>query len=190
MNGTVHVVEGHLILRFERFLGQPVAKVWRALTEPARLAGWFPAEVHADLTIGGRHRFGFRCGAGEPVGCVTAIDPPNELEFTWGDDLIRVTLAPVPGGTLLVFSDVYDDRSRSARDAAGWHTCLDLLEATLAGRTPDWSQQERWAELYAFYVEDLRAGRPVRPIGQLPQPPLPVEAGSVGRIPAQVQRAS
>ena len=189
MNGTVYEVEGHLILRFERFVGQPAAKVWRALTEPDRLAAWFPTEVHADLTLGGRHRFGFRCG-GNPIGTVTSIDPPHELEFCWGEDLIRVTLTPVPGGCLLVLSDVYDDRSRSARDAAGWHTCLDLLEAHLSGRTPVWSQQERWAELYACYVEDLRANRAQRPIGTLPQPGLPVENGPVGRIPVQAQRAS
>jgi uncharacterized protein YndB with AHSA1/START domain len=182
MNGTVHEVDGHLVLRFERFVTQPVAKAWRALTEPARLAAWFPAEVHPDLTLGGRHRFGFRCGAGEPVGGVASIDPPNELEFTLGDDLIQVSLAPAPGGSVLTLSDVYDDRSRSARDAAGWHTCLDLLEAHLAGRTPVWSQQERWAELYAFYVEDVRAAQVRATTGVLPQP---VQAGAVSLIPAQ-----
>ena len=187
MNGTVHEVEGHLILRFERFVGLPAAKVWRALTEPARLAAWFPAEVHPDLTLGGRHRFGFRCGDSEPAGCITSIDPPNELEFSWGEDLIRVTLSPAPGGALLTLSDVVDDRSRSARDAAGWHTCLDLLEAHLTGRTPVWSRQERWVELYAVYVQAQRAERPVRPIGV---PPRPVEDGAVARIPVQVLRAS
>lgn len=184
MNGTVHEVEGQLVLRFERFVGQPAAKAWRALTEPARLAAWFPVEVHPDLTLGGTHRFGFRCGRTGACGSISSIDPPNELEFTWGDDLVRITLAPAPGGTVLTLSDVHHDRSRSARDAAGWHTCLDLLQAHLSGRTPVWSQQERWAELYAFYVEDLRA-RPARSIGVLPQPALPVESGAVGLIPAQ-----
>jgi hypothetical protein len=68
--------------------------------------------------------------------------------FDWGDENFRFELHPEPGGTLLVFTNTLDDRSKLAKVGAGWHLCLDVLAAELDGRGPGWKPEERWSELY------------------------------------------
>ena len=45
MNGSLIDVDGRPALHFERTLPHPVARVWRAVTEPAELAQWFVGPV-------------------------------------------------------------------------------------------------------------------------------------------------
>ncbi len=51
--GTLRTEGGRNILRIQRRLAHPPEKVWRALTDPADLVQWFPAEVRLDLRPGG-----------------------------------------------------------------------------------------------------------------------------------------
>ena len=46
---------------------------------------------------------------------------------------------------------------KAARDAAGWHTCLDALESSLAGEADPRSrmQSDRWSEVHPHYVESF-----------------------------------
>jgi hypothetical protein len=37
---------------------------------------------------------------------------------------------------VLVLTHTFDDRFKAARDAAGWHVCVDGLSATLDGAQP------------------------------------------------------
>jgi hypothetical protein len=46
-----------------------------------------------------------------------------------------------------------DDRSKLARVGAGWHLCLDVLEANLDGRQLPWEPDERWSRLYSTIYE-------------------------------------
>ena len=47
MTGTTRYTEdGRPAVRIERALRHPVAKVWRALTEPSQLNQWFPFDYH------------------------------------------------------------------------------------------------------------------------------------------------
>ena len=41
-DGTLEERDGRFVLRFERRLPHPPEEVWRALTEPDRMAAWFP----------------------------------------------------------------------------------------------------------------------------------------------------
>ena len=43
--GTLHDVDGRMMLRFERRLAHPVSRVWKLVTTPEGLAQWFPARV-------------------------------------------------------------------------------------------------------------------------------------------------
>ncbi len=57
----------------QRELRHPVEKVWRAITEPGQLAGWFPAAVELDLRLDGPVTFTFEEDPGAPVDdCRTA----------------------------------------------------------------------------------------------------------------------
>lgn len=52
--------------------------VWSAITEPARLARWF-LPLSGELRVGGHYQL-----EGNAGGEITACDPPQRLELTWG----------------------------------------------------------------------------------------------------------
>lgn len=124
------------VVRLERRLAAPVDRVWRALTDPARLGDWLsPVESGAP---GPGARFVLRMNAAETATCtVIAWDPPHEMRLTWdytGEPTseLAVVLEPDGAGTLLRL-----DHTRIVVDVvqygAGWHVHLDNLDVHLAG---------------------------------------------------------
>jgi uncharacterized protein YndB with AHSA1/START domain len=160
--GTYGTVDGRPVLRFERRLAHPVDAVWRAITEPAELAHWFPAAVAVDLRVGGRMTFTFPDG--EQEGEISELDPARAFAFSWGKEHLRFELDPVDG-CLLRFSTVLSEHDQAARDAAGWHVCLDRLERHLSGApvaAPGSEPTPEWRELYeAYTARGLPTGAPV-----------------------------
>ena len=55
---------------------------------------------------------------------------------------------------MLTLVNRFDEIGKAARDAAGWHACLDALEAWLDGVSVDLSG--RWGEVHPGYVSELR----------------------------------
>jgi uncharacterized protein YndB with AHSA1/START domain len=158
MLGELHDVDGRYQLRFRRTLDHPPEKVWRALTEPEHLRAWFPADIEGERAAGARLRFVFRNHEGDPSdGEMLVYDPPTVLEFRWGEELLRFELEPghEGAGTVLTFVNTFDELGKAARDAAGWHACLDILGYELAGEEPPWAPTERWEQVHAEYVETL-----------------------------------
>ena len=51
---------------------------------------------------------------------------------------------------MLTLINRFDEIGKAARDAAGWHACLDALEAWLDG-VP--APGDRWSEVHPGYVE-------------------------------------
>jgi hypothetical protein len=76
---------------------------------------------------------------------------------------LRFELHPDAGGTVLHFTVRLGEPGKAARDGAGWHACLDLLECDLSGRTPPWTSPERWRQVHVTYVE--RFGPEASPLG-------------------------
>jgi uncharacterized protein YndB with AHSA1/START domain len=147
---------GEVTLRFTRRLPHPPAKVWRALTEPEHLAAWFPTTIEGELTPGSALRFSFReMNLPGFDGSVLACDPPKLLAISWGDERLRFELEPDDHGTVLSFSASFAEIGRAARDAAGWHTCLDLLGYGLASEQAPWRQDDRWRQVHTEYVRVL-----------------------------------
>lgn len=148
--------DGRTVLRMERALNHPPEKVWRALTEPSELAGWFPAAVELDLRLDGAISFTFPDGEGDFIedpdntGVIRAYDPPRLLEFTWGAEIQRWELTPTTDGCLLKLTTTYDDRPGSASFTAGWTVCFDALDKVLGGgQVPD----RDYAELHEHFVK-------------------------------------
>lgn len=161
MNATLETVDGQPTIRFERRLAHPPEKVWKALTDPAELTHWFPQDLVGTFAPRARLRFVFR---GEPpvldgevlgdfTGEVLEFDPPRLLAYTWAGELLRWRLTPDGDGCLLVFTDTMADRGKAARDGAGWHVCLEHLDALL-DRTPPPSG-DRWKQCYDAYAESF-----------------------------------
>lgn len=158
MRGTLHSTGGRWVLRFERQLAHPVEKVWRAVTEPAQLAHWFPAEMQVDLHPGAKIRFVFSGGEGPTLdGEVLELDAPRVFAFTWGDSILRLELVPDDGGCLLRFTHTFDDHPAAASFAAGWEICLGGLESLLEGE-PGRQPPEQWPDLHEEYVERFGLG--------------------------------
>ncbi len=151
MNGVLEDPgNGSWRLRFTRELAHPPERVWRALTEPEHQQVWFPDEVEGDWVLGGKLCFRFKTGDSFD-GEVLALDPPRLLEFSWGPDTIRIEVAERPGGSTLTLLDTIREQGKAARDAAGWHECLDRLVADLDGR-PVPPPGEPWKRVHPGYV--------------------------------------
>lgn len=91
--------------RFERRLAHSPEKVFRALTDEAELAEWFPAVIEGPREEGGALRFHEREGSHSPrEGVIQVFEPPTRLVYTWGDQTLNWELSPVPGGCLLVLT--------------------------------------------------------------------------------------
>jgi hypothetical protein len=77
-----------------------------------------------------------------PEGTVVAYAPPRLLAYTWGEDELRWELCPHEDGCLLRLTHSFDDRFKAARDAAGWHICLDVLERSVRSPRPTRAAEE------------------------------------------------
>jgi uncharacterized protein YndB with AHSA1/START domain len=167
MYGTFETIDDRPALIFERRLANPVERVWRAVTDPAELAHWFPTRVSGHVAPGGTLIFAFPNDDDLPTleGEVVELDPPRRFAFTWGDDVLRIELDAVGDGCLLRFTCIFDDPERAARDAAGWHVCLELLDEHLTGaqtQSPSSGATPDWSRLYEEYQRrGLPAGAPL-----------------------------
>jgi hypothetical protein len=82
-----------------------------------------------------------------------AYDPPSLLEFRWGDDeTLRFELRADGDGTVLTLVNTFDEVGKAARDAAGWHACLDVLAYHLDGVQPPRSRKEHWEDVHERYA--------------------------------------
>jgi uncharacterized protein YndB with AHSA1/START domain len=154
--GRLHALDDRWQLEFSRTLTYPPEEVWRVLTDPRRMRGWFPAEIQGDREPGARLRFVFPDDPGPAShGVMKAFESPSLLEFRWDEDLLRFEVTPAEGGTVLRLTDTFDELGKAAREGAGWHTCLDMLEFELSGDDPPWNPAERWEQIHDSYVEEL-----------------------------------
>ena len=126
--GSRVTIDGRPALRFERRLGHPIERVWRAVTEPRELERWFVAAVAWTPAEGETFE------AGGERGEITVVDPPHALAWRWGVERYAFELAPDGTGCVLVFTHLFDPRmGPDYQHAAGWDTYLHRLYAHLDG---------------------------------------------------------
>ena len=157
MHATYETVTERPTLTFERTLRHPIDAVWDAITDPEELPHWFPSTIIGELAPQADLRFEF---PGHPEiepmrGRVTEFDRPRTLAFTWGGDELRFELAEAAHGTTtLRFTVALDTKDKAARDAAGWHVCLDRLERSLVDKdteAPGGAPTGEWRDHYEEY---------------------------------------
>ena len=117
--------------------------------------GVVPRQRLRNDRAGAQLRFADDAGSFEFDGEVVEFDPPKVLAIRWGTDQLRFELQPDGANTILTLTDSFDELGKAARDAAGWHECLDLLVIELDGGTPDFKPGGRWAEVHPQYVAAL-----------------------------------
>ncbi|OAP22242.1 MULTISPECIES: SRPBCC family protein [Amycolatopsis] len=152
---------GRPSVTLERILAHPPEKVWRAVTSPEELAHWFPAAVTLPdaPAPGGKITFTFTETGDVSEGEIVGYRPPEVFEFTWNSDLIRIEVSAEGTGSKLAFTHVFNRGEPdiallgTGRHVAGWVACLDSLEATLEGRTPE--PPADWHARMVHYAEEF-----------------------------------
>lgn len=144
-------------VRFDRLLPGPVERVWSFLTDSDRRGRWlafgamegrvgapFRLEFHncklgpGDSDIPAKYRD--NCPDGVAThGVIQAWEPCRLLSFTWAEEsgspsLVTIELSDVDDKVRLVLTHRrLDGHAMMISVAGGWHTHLDILEASLAG---------------------------------------------------------
>lgn len=148
--------DGMSVLRFRRRLAHPQEKVWRAITEDAHLAEWFPTTIEGTRAAGAPLHFSFREGEAEPFdGEMLTFDPPVLMELRWADDVLRFELSAEGTGCVLDLVVTFPQYAKAARDGAGWHVCLEQLVFACDGTPMPWKPPDRWRAVHRGYVERL-----------------------------------
>jgi uncharacterized protein YndB with AHSA1/START domain len=162
-SATLDTIDGRPVLRFERRLRHAPEKVWKAITDPAEMAHWFPTTVETELRVGARMRFTFPDDEAAIVedGEILEFDPPKVYAFRWGHDVLRWEIMPEDAGCRLHFSHVLSDahggKAAAGRNAAGWDECLAGLSARLDER-PAGGPERAMLERIEAYVERFGLG--------------------------------
>jgi uncharacterized protein YndB with AHSA1/START domain len=163
--GTLEIRDGVTVLRYERRLRHPVARVWRALTEPGELRGWLAEAEQLEPAPGGAVQLRWLNTDDEgdvavARGSVARWEPPHVLQL---DTDIHGTLrweleADGEDGTRLRLTVEHPSLPGEAvvKVRAGWHIHLEHLAAALDGHPVDWSRWDaehrpRWDELARRY---------------------------------------
>lgn len=132
-------------LQIVRQFNHERARVFSALTDPAKMAQWFfgmpggSSKVANDLRPGGHYTIEMTGQCGTQQGTYLEIVPPEKLVFTWtpckDPTLTKVTveLFEEGAGTKLVLTHELPEQ-QVAGHREGWNICFEHLELYLAGR--------------------------------------------------------
>lgn len=152
-------------VRFERQLPGDPARVWAFLTEAAKIPVWYgeegsitPREGGAVSLMGGHIR-----------GVVTQWKPHRKLAYTWNvfspgetespypESYLTLELEPAAGGTKLTLTHLPILERFEPQNAMGWHTFLDLVEASVKGEPvqPRSHYSQKNAALYGVDMSNL-----------------------------------
>jgi uncharacterized protein YndB with AHSA1/START domain len=156
-------------ITFTRTLPGPVEKVWSFLTDPRNLPAWFGENSSIEPKQGGA----VRLMGGHIRGVVTQWQPPKKLIYTWnvfgpddGTDAVSAypesypTFELAPHGEtdmVLTFTHFPVLERFVPQNAMGWHTMLDILDATLyTGKADERAvYMKKNAALYGVNLNDL-----------------------------------
>jgi len=159
--GNVVIDGDRATLAFRRRLSRPPEVVWKALTDPAELSGWYMTKATVDGREGGTVELHAGPSRLHVTGRILAWDPPNVFEHEWkvaprpelpsGEDaVIRWVLIRDGEGTVLHLEHRNLNRETALGFAPGTHAFLDRLGAQLSQKPlPNW--QERYGQVASRY---------------------------------------
>ena len=153
-------------VRFERRLPGSVASVWAHLTDCRKLPGWYGDESSIEPREGGA----VSLMGGHIRGVVTQWVPERKLAHTWNvfspgeadspypESYLTIELEPDGDGVRLMLSHLPVLERFQTQNAMGWHTFLDVLGDTLAGRPiqPRPAYMQKNAALYGVDLANLQ----------------------------------
>lgn len=147
-HGSIERTAAGGTVRFDRTLPYKITDVWAAITEPERLADWWPpfaAEITVDLREGGMIIFDWPDTdfptmefTIQRLAAPTLLEHSHSAPGSW----MRWELEPVESGTRLLATYFVPDIDLALErgDVVGLHHSLDRLEPALAGQPVGWDQ--------------------------------------------------
>jgi uncharacterized protein YndB with AHSA1/START domain len=157
--------DGRTIVVFVREFEHAPRDVWTMLTDPERLRLWAPHTADRNLSTVGKVVFTMLGDESIPSfdvpGAVLVAAPPLMLEHSWATDVLDWRLETrTGGGSILTLRHTLADPAMASAVAAGWHLCLDVADAALAGHPTApvrgaAALDHGWSELNARYAEAL-----------------------------------
>ena len=155
-----------LAVRFERNLPGPVVRVWQHVTECSKLPGWFSGDGVIEPREGGAVNF----MNGHVRGIVTQWRACRRLTYTWNvfgpgetesqypESYLSLELEPRGSDVQLVLVHFPILERFEKQNSMGWHTFLDVLEATLRGQAvePRGEYMKRNAQRYGVDLNNLQ----------------------------------
>ena len=156
MTAEITRTENGYLATFDRKLSYRPEKVWQMLTDNEKIHQWFAGLQIEEPGKGGYLSFDMGNGEFEKM-AITDFEPESQLGFEWGEDHVRFELIPEGGGThLRMLESIPTLTNHTPRDLAGWHVCLDVLEALLdkkgIERALEW---EHWYPEYKRLIDSM-----------------------------------
>jgi uncharacterized protein YndB with AHSA1/START domain len=153
-------------VRFERRLPGGTADLWAHLTDCGKLAGWYGEDGRIEPREGGR----VSLMGGHIRGVVTQWIPERKLAHTWNvfspgetassfpESYLTFEIEPDGEVVRLVLTHVPVLERFESQNAMGWHTFLDIVEASLNARPiePRAAYMQRNAALYGVDLANLQ----------------------------------
>lgn len=156
MIAKIKMTEKGLVAQSERRLNHSVEDVWAMLTDNDLLKKWFQELRVGELREGGFMKFDIADVLHEKLE-ITELKTLSVLEFDWFGDEVRFELHVAEYGCLLIFKEkVNSITEQTKKDLAGWHVCLDVIQALLDGkpilREAEW---EKWHQEYVQVLDNF-----------------------------------
>lgn len=134
---------------FERLLPFKAEQVWAMLVDNEKLHQWFSELEITDLRKGGSLTFDMGDGNSENLAIVD-FEEGKVLAFNWWADEVRFEVVPEHAGTRLkLIESIRKITPQTAKDLAGWHVCLGVIESLLKGEEID--RNAEWEKEFTEY---------------------------------------
>ncbi|PSL31690.1 uncharacterized protein YndB with AHSA1/START domain [Planomicrobium soli] len=150
MRAEIIQVEYGYTATFERRFVQSPDQMWAMLTENEKLQSWFPELRVEKLEEGGSLSFRMGDGTTDSL-AITDFQDGKVLAFEWAEDEVRFELEEEGSGTKLwLIEFISRFTPHTARDLAGWHVCLNVIQALLDDKAIE--RKQEWEREYPEYA--------------------------------------
>lgn len=142
---------------FERQFEHGAAEVWSMLVDNAWLQQWFDELRMRESGKGGNMIFDMGNGETEEL-AITDFEEGRILAFEWWDDHVRFEVERGTGenSKLRLIETIQRITPQTAKDLAGWHVCLGVIEAILNGENIDRDHEwQQWHEEYKRLLSSM-----------------------------------
>jgi len=137
-------------------LASSIEDVWTMFVNNEKLKQWFDELTMVEPREGGMIRFDMGDGSSEDL-TIYDFKEASELSFDWFGDRVKFQMSTDQANTLLTFTEEFRSiTDQTAKDIAGWHVCLLVIEGLLDGPKVE-DRMSEWHPLYERYKEQLAA---------------------------------